>query len=465
MSQFKCDFCPRQFKTERGLKSHQRVGKCSLKLESSLGVLSGADAGELFPHDAVASAVVASVAISSPVAQKRAASPTYDGEKTNKKPARMWQNLSEEKEELSDGDDRKMAADDRKMAAEVDDLGGFDGVETLSDEEPEKEDEFLASLGLKLHHNNEEEEPETLEGPIVDNRLSFREYCMNAKEHFAPLDSDQQAAIRLLDILRRKKAPLDAYDEVMTWHLREKGTLLPGETAGQSGCFTGRDALIKFLTKRYHMVEKFPFVKSIVLPHSHASVNVVCYKASEQVESLLTDPRLQDDDLSFYDDNPLADPPETWDYVGDLNTGLAFLSGHRKYKRKPNQVPLGIQWYIDGAVTGQFENLQIVALKFTLSCFTKRYRMKERAWRTLGYVVSFSKAGSRGKKLFVESKHMDSEILNIQMPKQEGTKPNKYVHHSDEKSQDFHAQLKAILETYLDVQDNGMMWEIGRAHV
>jgi hypothetical protein len=445
MSQFKCDFCPRQFRTARGLKSHQREGKCSRKLENSLGVLAGGDAEELFPHDAAIS--------SSPVARKRASSPTKDGEKTNAKRATMWQNLSEEKEELSDNDDRK-------MAAEVDDLGGFDGVETSSDEEPEDNDAFFASLGLKLHHNNEEEEPVTFEGPILDNRDDFRSYCMHAKEHFAPLDSDKAAAVRLLDILRRKKAPLDAYNAVMTWHLREKGTLLPGETVGQSGCFTGRDALIKFLTKRYHMEEKFPFVKSIVLPHSHASVNVVCYRAAAMVESLLTDPRLQDDDLSFYDDNPLADPPKTWDHVGDLNTGLAFLSGYRKYKTKPKQVPIGIQWYIDGAVTGQFENLQIVALKMTLSCFTKRYRMKDHAWRTLGYVVSFSKAGSRGKKIFVESKHMDSEILNIQMPKQEGEKPNAHVHHSDEKSQDFHAQLKAILETFLDVQDNGMMWDL-----
>ena len=40
--------------------------------------------------------------------------------------------------------------------------------------------------------------------------------------------------------------------------------------------------------------------------------------------------------------------------------------------------------YIDGAVTGQFDKLQIEALKMTLGIFNRRARDREYAWRTLG---------------------------------------------------------------------------------
>ena len=216
---------------------------------------------------------------------------------------------------------------------------------------------------------------------------------------------------------------------------------------------------MKKLMDRYNMHNKQPFVKKIVLPHSRAEVKVVCCNAAGCIESLLTDPRLTDKDFAFFDNDPLAPPPENPTYIGELNTGEAYRAGYKQFKTKPNQLPVGIQWYIDGAVTGQFDNLQITALKMTLSIFTREYRMKDHAWRTLGYVVNYSKPGTRGKKMFVESRHIDSEVIGLKLKDNAGEQ----VDNKDkavEKAQDFHSQLATILETYLDVEANGMLWDL-----
>ena len=68
----------------------------------------------------------------------------------------------------------------------------------------------------------------------------------------------------------------------------------------------------------------------------------------------------------FFNDDPLAPPPETVTKLGDLNTGDAYLKTYKKLIRKPNQVLLPICLYIDGAVTGQFSDLPVTPVKIAL---------------------------------------------------------------------------------------------------
>ena len=141
------------------------------------------------------------------------------------------------------------------------------------------------------------------------------------------------------------------------------------------------------------MRDKFPFEKQLVLPHSGAKIKVVCLQARHCVWQLLADPRLTDDDFCFYDNDPLAPPPKMTTKVGQLNTGEAYRNAYFKYVDDPSrQMGIGIQWYIDGAVTGQFDNLSVTALRMTLSCFTLDYRKKDHAWAILGFVAN-PKAG------------------------------------------------------------------------
>ena len=121
------------------------------------------------------------------------------------------------------------------------------------------------------------------------------------------------------------------------------------------------------LIKRYNMQAMLPKIKKLTLPHSKAVVHIPYRDVRDCIVSLLTDPRVRNKDYLFFDKDPTARPPKKVTYIEDINTGEAFLSSYGKYITKPNQVPLGIIFYIDGAVTGQFSDLPITALKISLS--------------------------------------------------------------------------------------------------
>ena len=57
-------------------------------------------------------------------------------------------------------------------------------------------------------------------------------------------------------------------------------------------------------------------------------MQIPCHGFKQQAHDLLTDPRWLDADFLFQNDDPLADPPEEWTKVGDVNTGLAHRKTH-----------------------------------------------------------------------------------------------------------------------------------------
>ena len=121
----------------------------------------------------------------------------------------------------------------------------------------------------------------------------FREYCEQAK-HFVPLTKEQVISVRLLDLLRRKKTSLNAYQEVLEWHLKGKGILRAHEGLADAPGYQGRETLMKYLAHRYNMdmETKFPKRKKIRLPSSKAVVTIVYHEVTDCMVSLLTDPRL-----------------------------------------------------------------------------------------------------------------------------------------------------------------------------
>ena len=138
------------------------------------------------------------------------------------------------------------------------------------------------------------------------------------------------------------------------------------------------------------------------------------------------------------------------------------------------QMLVPIHLYIDGAVTGQFDKLQVEALKMTLGIFKKDARNKEFAWRTLGYVPNYTASESRGKKILQESLHAAAALLPTE--EEEGIMDesgddddeasrgfkydddNDYELHTD-KAQDYHKVLATILHSYRELEDHGMLWD------
>ena len=70
--------------------------------------------------------------------------------------------------------------------------------------------------------------------------------------------------------------------------------------------------------------------------------------------------------------------------------------------------------YLDGAVTGQFDKMQVEAMKMTLGTLNRKARDREHAWRTIGYCPNYTKAESKGKKILEESLHAAAHLHPVE---------------------------------------------------
>jgi hypothetical protein len=289
-------------------------------------------------------------------------------------------------------------------------------------------------------------------------KVEFAQYIQYASQHLICFSDMERHAIRLLDTLRKKKASLDAYEYIMEWYLRAEGLLPDHVPLGQSMYFIPRKKLMQMLKKRYNMTSKYATTVKFTLPYSRSVVDVIVHQARDCVHSILTDPRWKDDDWLYFDDDPFAPPPDDLGYVADLNTSLSYIATHRRLITKENQILVPLPLYIDGAVTGQFDKLQVEALKMTLGILNRKARDKEIAWRTLGYVPNYAREDSRGKRLLIESGHISAYELYADVTDDEGDQFN--VQDDKEKAKDYHAILGVILSSLKELIKEGMMVDI-----
>jgi hypothetical protein len=320
-------------------------------------------------------------------------------------------------------------------------------------------DDGQAGNNTESGEEDEEQQDANEFQPSTESNTQLKKYVRHAYLNFARLGKKEKTAIRLMHKLVKKKATLDTYEAVMEWYLRESGKLKPQETLGKSKFFISREKLMKKLIERYNMADKFAAKKQVVLPHTRTKIDVMWHHARDCVQSILTDPRWHDEDWLYFDDDPFAPPPNDLTYVGDFNTGEAYLETYRQLITKPRQILVGIPLYIDGAVTGQFDKLQVTALKMSLCILNRKARDKEFAWRTLGFVTNYTKEDSRGKKIFVESGHVAAHELYVDMSDEE---EGEHAGHEDEvdKAADYHAILAVLLESLFELIAEGMLVDI-----
>lgn len=130
-----------------------------------------------------------------------------------------------------------------------------------------------------------------------------------AKEYF-PFTKHEITAIKLMDILRNKRATLDTCEAVMDWHLKESGTIMSHMGVGDYPHYVSRKKLMKKLMGRYlgKDVKELFHSKRTKLPVSGTNVDIIYHDARDCVVSLLTDPRFTDDDYQHFGNDPLAPP-------------------------------------------------------------------------------------------------------------------------------------------------------------
>src|SRR5210317_1706012 len=83
-------------------------------------------------------------------------------------------------------------------------------------------------------------------------RKKFKDYATNHSDNFLPLNRKEKTQIGLLDVLVRKRAPLNAYKEVLEWHLKESHKLEAHESLKHAKQYSNRTTIIKKLLKRYN---------------------------------------------------------------------------------------------------------------------------------------------------------------------------------------------------------------------
>ena len=333
----------------------------------------------------------------------------------------------------------------------ADDEGPFDAFSTSEDNDSEQ---------LEEASTNDNEET------VFNTRIrdQFKENCAPDR-FFLPFLSSEVTGVKLMDVIRTTKGPLNAYKAIMSWHLRERGLILDHQGLGHAvqDQYIGRNTLMKRLIRRYSMTEKGPVVHTIKLPSCGDTVKIPCFKAEDCIEQLLTNPRLVPEDYQFFDDDPLAPPPEDLDYIGDCITGDAYIATHRELIKEPNHQLMGVIFYIDGAVTGQFAHLPVTAVKMSLTIFTREARTKDHMWATLGYIPQIRHAEGRGKKLYVDSGHLEAEDIDIFDGEGEGEEmegSDQEDEFTDIKAQDFHKMLSVILESYVEIERTGFVWDL-----
>ena len=298
----------------------------------------------------------------------------------------------------------------------------------------------------------------------------FRAYVKRIRDASLPIRTEMKTCVTLMDTLIRKRASLDTYDAILAWH---KDVI--EEETNKSRSYYSRKQVITYLANRYNMPKNLIYQHQITLPSSGTEVNIVYHMFEEQFVSLLTDPRFGDDDWLHFGDDPLAPPPENLDKIADINTGKCYRETYKELITRPGkQILIPIVWYLDGAATGQFNSLNVEALKFTIGILNRKARDKEYAWRTLGYVPNYSKHDATVEEMEEEAKHVASLLCfdeeeddnDDQTAQNESQNVAQMFQEDDEKfeskkhpSQDLHRILAEILKSYRQTEQRGMVFD------
>ena len=371
--------------------------------------------------------------------------------------------LADEEGVLAGSDEEEDAMrdeDNDSVSSGMPSLSGSAG----SDSEDESDDDEAPPIPFEVETSDEEDEDESEEeeGPVEWIRNQFREYCEEFPQNNRSYLSDEEAAaIGLIDLLFKKKTPMNAHRDLMTWHLKAKGDLVEGMKLGECEEYMSRKVMMKRLKVRYNMANKYPHQKKVRLPISGEIVRLTLHHPESCIQSLLTDPRILDSDYDFFGDDPLAPPPNSQTTVGDLQTGRAH---RRTYLKTIDPDPtkrqqlLPILLYIDGSAISHFHNFEVTQVKMSLGIFTRKARMRGCTWRVLGYIEKVHQSGGLGREIYAKSQHMEvedgaaSDGSNSSLEELPGV--------GEENLQDLHAQIACILDPLVPILNGGFLWDL-----
>ena len=246
-------------------------------------------------------------------------------------------------------------------------------------------------------------------------REKFIRYEHRARQHNEHMQQKHKCALQLMSILDKEGVSLSLYNQLMDWHV-DNSTCA---NCGRNTQVKVKDKdLYKHLQQRHGMEDLTPYPVRTYLPHAKMHIDVPCHDAPAMLRDMLSDPRIKDDDYLFFDNDPLQGPPPSheWDELADINTGLAYRETYDRIIR-PNpktkcgtrhKVLLPVLIYMDGCVTGQFQNLSLELVKFTCGIFTAEARDRGHLWRNLGAMPKVRESKAKATDILGKSSNADA---------------------------------------------------------
>ena len=217
------------------------------------------------------------------------------------------------------------------------------------------------------------------------------------RTNVVPMSGQEEAAIRLLHILTKNRAPMKCYDAIKDWAFESQDCNV--FDSGQSHFFPSRDKALKSASHRFNMNDLKPQSERVQLPNSKVQVDVHTFNLEAQICSLLQDPELmKDENLLFPDaDDPFSPPPE-WSDVdpdthvyGDINTVQWYHdTWHARCRVHGRDVLCPLLIYNDKTHTDQKGLLCLEPVLFTLGIFNQKTRNNPRAWKQIGYILNMN---------------------------------------------------------------------------
>ena len=232
--------------------------------------------------------------------------------------------------------------------------------------------------------------------------------------------------VELLQLLKKAGASLLLYDELMQWSYRSSVVhKYSFKELPQS-----RTKIMNKIIGEYNMEGMLPKTIEFQLPNCKKMVKVTVHDIRQAIYSLLTDPEVMKDENLIFRDNPFEEPVHKPAHISDINDGQAYYMAFQTHvKVKGEDVLCPILLYIDKTHTDQHNILTLEPILITLGIFNLEARFKVRAWRTIGYVPSFSK---------VELKTLTTEA----------------------RQQDYHSMLDVIFAPLAQLQKSGIVWRL-----
>jgi hypothetical protein len=235
--------------------------------------------------------------------------------------------------------------------------------------------------------SSKEEHPSESPTPIDQTLLQYYEAMIdqNTDHHGSErFDANKKIQVELLVILKKMKAPLEAFEIILNWAVK---------AAAADYRFAKpvpqRKKLPDSLFQKLGMNDLQPKEKEMKFPYCGQKVDMVFHDAKAAIASLLTCPFLAKvDNMLFHQDNPFAKPPARIKELSDINIGRCYLESHKALIKEPYEVLLMIPMSWDRTELERTGRLSMEPINITLGIFNRKTRFHPEANRPIGYIYT-----------------------------------------------------------------------------